>query len=272
VTIATEAPDQERGSGEPLVLLHGGLSDSRFFERNVAPLAERFRVLMPDQRGHGRTPDVSGPFTFEAMADDTIAFMGRVVGEPAHLAGHSNGAFIALLIALRRPELVRRLVLVSGGFHRDGVVSGAGEFDVDAAVEALGDSYGEVSPDGKEHFRVVVEKTAELESKEPALAASELRQVKARTLVMFGDDDLVTIDHMAALYEGIADSELAIVPGTSHFLLQEKPSFVSDSHLARWLGERPKLIAVARSSPRTEPSRSQAAASSGRPWLATTRS
>jgi pimeloyl-ACP methyl ester carboxylesterase len=214
---------EERGSGEPLVLLHGGLSDARFFHANVGPLAERFRVLTPDQRGHGRTPDVPGPFTFDAMADDTIAFIERVVGDPAHVAGHSNGAFIALLIALRRPELVRRLVLVSGGFHRDGLISGAGEFDVDAAVEALAPSYGEVSPDYEEHFRVVVEKTAALESTEPALAASELRKVKTRTLVMFGDDDLVTIEHMATLYEGIPDSELAIVPGTSHFLLQEKP-------------------------------------------------
>jgi pimeloyl-ACP methyl ester carboxylesterase len=125
----------EQGSGEPLVLLHGGLGDSRFFDENVGSLSEHFRVLTPDLRSHGRTPDVPGPFTFDAMTEDTIAFIERVVGEPAHLAGHSNGAFIASLIALRRPKLVRPLVLVSGGFHRDGFVSGASEFDVDAAVE-----------------------------------------------------------------------------------------------------------------------------------------
>jgi pimeloyl-ACP methyl ester carboxylesterase len=83
----------ERGSGEPLVLLHGGLSDARFFHANVGPLAERFRVLTPDQRGHGRTPDVPGPFTFDAMADDTTALIERVVGERVHVAGHSNDTF-----------------------------------------------------------------------------------------------------------------------------------------------------------------------------------
>lgn len=218
----------EHGQGEPLVLLHGGLSDARFFAQNVGPLAERFHVFTPDARGHGRTPDVEGPITFDLMTDDTIVFLEEVVGEPAHLVGHSNGAFVALLIALRRPDLVRRLVLVSGGFHRDGFVLQGEQFDVDSAVDALGPTYGQVSPDGEEHFRVVVEKTAEMERTEPALPESELRNVKALTLVMFGDDDLVTVEHMNATYEGIPNSELAIVPGTSHFLLQEKPALCNE--------------------------------------------
>jgi len=214
----------ERGSGEPLVLLHGGIVDSRFFEQNIPDLAERFHVYAPDRRGHGRTPDVEGPMTFEAGVDDTVALLEDVVGGPAHLLGHSNGAFIGLLTTLRRPDLVRRLVLVSGGFHRDGFMSTGAEVDIDAVVAEYGRSYGEVSPDGEEHFRVVVEKTAELESKEPALPEAALAAVQRRTLLMFGDDDLVTVEHINATYEGIPDSELAIVPGTSHFLLQEKPT------------------------------------------------
>ena len=220
------------------MLLHGGLSDTRFFEYNLGPLAERFHVFALDQRGHGRTPDVEGPITFDLMTDDTIAFLEGVVGGPAHLLGHSNGAFVALLIALRRPELVRRLVLVSGGFHRDGFVTAGDQFDIDAAVAALGPSYGEVSPDGEEHFRVVVEKTAEMERTEPALPERELRNVEARTLVMFGDDDLMTLEHVNATYEGIPDSELAIVPGTSHFLLQEKPALCNEI-IVRFLTEEP---------------------------------
>jgi pimeloyl-ACP methyl ester carboxylesterase len=213
----------EQGTGEPLVLLHGGLTDARFFEQNIGALAERFHVFATDQRGHGHTADVEGPITFDLMVRDTIAFLEEVVSRPTHLVGHSNGAFIALLIALRRPELVRRLVLVSGGFHRDGFVRQGDQFDADAVVAAIGSSYGEVSPDGEEHFRVVVEKVAEMERREPALPETELHNVRARTLLMFGDDDLMTMEHVNATYEGIPDSELAIVPGTSHFLLQEKP-------------------------------------------------
>ena len=100
----------EHGSGDPLVLMHGGLVDARFFEPNLAALAERFHVYTPERRGHGHTPDVPGPITYQLMADDTIAFLEAVVGEPADLVGHSDGAFTAMLVAMQRPELVKRLV------------------------------------------------------------------------------------------------------------------------------------------------------------------
>ena len=213
----------ERGDGDPLVLLHGGVVDSGFYERNSDALAEHFHVYSPDRRGHGRTPDVEGPMTFEAGVDDTVALLEQLVGGPAHLVGHSNGAFIALLTALRRPDLVRKLVMVSGGFHRDGLVQQGPAENPDAPLPDFATLHAEVSPDGERHFPVLVEKTMELESKEPALSERALREVKARTLLMFGDDDLVTFEHIIATYEGIPDAELAIVPGTSHFLLQEKP-------------------------------------------------
>lgn len=129
----------------------------------------------------------------------------------------------ALLVALRRPDLVDRLVLASGGFHRECQVPGADQIDVDQVVEAFGSMYAEVSPDGEEHFPVVVQKVAEMALREPELAASELAGVQSRTLVMCADDDIITFEHTLEPYRGIADSELAVVPGTSHFLIQEKP-------------------------------------------------
>src|SRR6202034_2756538 len=81
----------EQGSGEPLVLLHGGLTDAPFFSRNVRALAERVHVYTPAAGGHGRTPDRPGPITAELLAQDTVPFLDSVVGGPAHLAGHSMG-------------------------------------------------------------------------------------------------------------------------------------------------------------------------------------
>jgi pimeloyl-ACP methyl ester carboxylesterase len=138
----------EHGAGEPLALLHPGGVDARAFGPNVDALAARFRVLVPERRGHGHTPDVGGPITFEAMADDTAGFLDAVVSGPAHLVGCSDGATVALLVALRRPDLVRRLVLVAGVFHRDGWVPEAIDPDV-APPEFLAAAYGEVSPDGQ---------------------------------------------------------------------------------------------------------------------------
>ena len=105
---------EEDGEGEVLVLLHPGLADSRAFEEYVPEFAQHFRVFRPDRRGHGRTPDVEGPITYEQMARDTIAFLEQVVGGPAYLLGHSDGAPVALLAALERPDLVRKLVFSCG--------------------------------------------------------------------------------------------------------------------------------------------------------------
>ena len=90
-------------------------------------------------------------------------------------------------------------------------------------VAAFGAAYGEVSPDGEEHYPVVVKKVVEMDLREPTLTVSDLRGVTARTLIIASDHDMITLEHNLELYRGIANSELAIVPGTSHFLIQEKP-------------------------------------------------
>jgi pimeloyl-ACP methyl ester carboxylesterase len=213
----------EQGTGEPLVLLHGGLVDSRFFARNVAALAERFRVYTPDARGHGHTPDVAGPITADLLAQDAIAFLTSVVGGPVHLAGHSMGAATALLVALRQPGLIRRLILVSASIRRPEPPRAAGT-SLHELVRFLGPGYGEVSPDGEQHFPVVAGKVMAMLTGEPAVTRSELGGLSRRTLVMAGDGDAVPLDDTIALYQGIPGAELAVVPGTSHFLLQEKPA------------------------------------------------
>jgi pimeloyl-ACP methyl ester carboxylesterase len=213
----------ERGEGEPLVLLHPGGADARAWAPNLDALAEHFHVFTPERRGHGRTPDVEGPITYELMAQDTIAFLEGTVGGPAHLVGCSAGASVGLLVALRRRDLARRVVLISGVFHRDGWVSGA--IDPDASPpEVLARGYAGLSPDGADHFQVVTAKLARMNWAEPTLDASDLSGVTSRTLVVIGDDDEVTLEHATAMYRGISNAELAVIPGTSHGLLHEKPA------------------------------------------------
>ena len=214
----------EHGSGEPLVLLHpgGGGVDSRAFGPNVPSLAARFRVYTPERRGHGRTPDVEGPITFEAMARDTIDFMERVVGGPSRLMGVSDGATVALLVALRRPDLVTRLVFVAGVFHHSGWWPQVIDPD-HKPPEFLAESYAELSPDGAAHYEVVVDKLMRMHQIEPTLTHADLAKIPCRTLVMVADDDEVILEHALALYRELPQAELAVIPGTSHGLLVEKP-------------------------------------------------
>src|SRR5712671_4529309 len=114
-----------------------------------------------------------GTAYLQALAQDTIDFIDAVVGGPAHVVGHSVGAGVALHAALRRPDLIRRLVLISGAFHHDGLIS-TNEIDVDQVVAAFGASYGAVSPDGEDHYPVVVRKIFEMDQRDPALTPSDL--------------------------------------------------------------------------------------------------
>lgn len=221
----------EAGSGEPLVYLHGGFSDSRELDPLFERYSDHFHVYAPDRRGHGRTPDVDGPFSYARFADDTIAFLETVVGGPAHLVGFSDGATTALLVALQRPDLVRRIVMISGQFHHDGLDDGF--FGDDPAADAaqmagtpLAQRYAEVSPDGAGHFVVTAEKVIRMALEDPTLTTNDVGQVKARTLVVCSDDDVVTLEHTTALYRALPDAELAVIPGTSHVLILEKPDLV----------------------------------------------
>jgi pimeloyl-ACP methyl ester carboxylesterase len=234
------------GSGDPLVLMHGGLVDARFFEPNLGALAERFHVYTPERRGHGHTPDVPGPITYQLMTDDTIAFFETVVGEPADLVGHSDGAFVAMLLAMQRRELVKRLVLISGGFNKSGEAAPDMEWNVDELGQFLAPAYGEVSPDGEEHFKVVAAKIGEMAAVEPNLQPSDLAKVTSRTLVMFSDDDLMTLTHAVEMYDALPNAELAIVPGTSHFLTQEKPRLVNQLLLDFLTNDPVQLVAPIR--------------------------
>jgi pimeloyl-ACP methyl ester carboxylesterase len=150
-----------------------------------------------------------------------------VVGGPAHLVGCSAGAIVALLVALRRPDVARRVVLISGVFHRDGWEPAA--IDPHASPhEAIVRGYAQLSPDGPDHFPVVHDKLTRMGWDEPTLSGSELGGVASRTLVMVADDDEVVLEHAIAMYRGLADAELAVIPGSSHGLLHEKPALCNE--------------------------------------------
>jgi pimeloyl-ACP methyl ester carboxylesterase len=133
----------ERGDGDPLVLLHPGGAgvDSRALAPNLEALSRLFRAYAPEQRAHGHTPDVEGPISYQDMAQDTIMFIDNFIGRPVHLLGCSDGAVVALMVALRRPDLVRRLVFAAGVFHRDGWEAGV----LDGEPPVPGTSHGLLS-------------------------------------------------------------------------------------------------------------------------------
>jgi pimeloyl-ACP methyl ester carboxylesterase len=215
---------EQRGeSGDTILLLHGGMSNSDvLLDALSAPLAERHRLIAFDRRGHGFTADTDAPFHYDDMATETIGVLEAVVGGSAHIVGWSDGGIVGLLVALSRPDLVDRLVLIGVNFHHEGFLPL--DLDPSSPVAAMmAQSYAERSPDGEEHFGAVFEKFLAMATTEPTLTVDDLTKVTTPTLVMVGDDDLITLDHTCALYESLPAGQLCVVPRASHGLPLEYP-------------------------------------------------
>jgi pimeloyl-ACP methyl ester carboxylesterase len=216
---------EEQGQGDPLVLLHGGMSDSSSWGMQVPAFAAAYRVFAPDRRGHGRTSDTDAPYTYEDMATETIAFLEQVVSGPAHLVGWSDGGNIALLVAAQRPDLVRRQVVVGANFHHEGLMDVAdmgGDPDAPEVAMFKG-MHDALSPGGPDHWPSFFRRSMQMWREGPTMTVGDLAGIDVPTLVLVGDDEPITLDHTCALYEALPASQLAIVPGTSHLLLLEKP-------------------------------------------------
>ncbi|SMH42258.1 Pimeloyl-ACP methyl ester carboxylesterase [Rathayibacter oskolensis] len=215
----------EYGAGPLFAMLHPGGTDSRALTAIAASFADSYRVLTPDRRGHGRTPDTEAPMTFEGMADETIAFLEEHGTGPSPLLGYSDGAVVALLVAHRRPDLVSQLVFVSGVFSLDGWPAETLDSEVPAF---LAEAYAEVSPDGLDHYPVVLEKLRRMHELGPTLTLTDLASIRLPVLVLVGDDDDMPLEHILELYRALPLGELAVVPHASHGVLVEKPRLCHD--------------------------------------------
>src|SRR5467141_2391542 len=142
------------GTGQPLILVHGGLGSSDMFAPIVPELSKGRQVIAVDLQAHGRTVDIDNPLSFEAMADDIAALIHYLGFEKADVMGYSVGGEVALRAAIQHPEVVRKLVIVSATFRRDGwypeIVAGMTQMGPAAAAQMkqtpMYQSYSQIAP------------------------------------------------------------------------------------------------------------------------------
>ena len=220
---------EDTGDGSPVLLLHGGFSNGDSMLTAFEPLGAEFRLVAFDRRGHGRTADTDAGFHYADMARETIGVLEQVVRGPGHIVGYSDGGNVALLVALERPDLVQSLVLIGANYRYDGLVPGAfDDFDPESEMAThLASSYIERSPDGAEHFPVVMEKSLAMFASEPTMTPEDLTRIPVPALVVVGDDDLMTLEHTCSLYESLGAGQLAVIPGASHLVVDEKPALLN---------------------------------------------
>lgn len=206
-----------RRDGVPLVLLHGGGSTIDVTFGRVLPVfAANRRVIAVEEQGHGRTTDRDQPVTFESSADDVAALLRHLKVDKADLFGFSNGASIALQVAIRHPQLVRKLVFASAMTRKDGAHPQLWELmeqaDFSNMPQPLKDAFLRVNPDPQK-LRTMHDKDAARMRSFQDVPDDAVRSVRAQTLIVLGDQDIVKLEHAVELTRLIPGSRLLILPG-----------------------------------------------------------
>jgi pimeloyl-ACP methyl ester carboxylesterase len=206
------------GEGEPLVLIHGGGSTIQTSFGTILPLlAQQFKVIAVELQAHGHTTDRNAPESFEQDADDVAALVKHLSLNKAHFLGFSNGGNTAMRIAMRHPELVNKLVLISSFYKRDGMVPGFFEGMQHATLESmpqlLKTHYLKINNDEKGLLTMFTkDRDRMIQFKD--WSDDELRSIKAPAFLICGDGDVVTAEHTLKMSQMIPNTQVMILPGT----------------------------------------------------------
>ena len=232
-----------QGKGRPIVLLHGAFCTiDACFAPLVKLLAKSHQVIAVELQGHGHTADVDRPLSMVTMAEDVAALMAKLKITSVDVYGYSMGGGVATQLALRHPELVRKLILAGAALTKEGWQPGMIDMIKSIKPEMLEQSpffeaYKKTSPH-PDQFRTLVKKVQALVAQD-GVKLDELRKIKAPVLYLMGDADGPTVEHGAQvlrLFGGgafgdngqpRAKSQLAILPGTSHVELISRTDWIA---------------------------------------------
>jgi pimeloyl-ACP methyl ester carboxylesterase len=220
----------------PLLLIPGAFMATDSMTPWVSAFAAQRTVIVFDQQGHGRTPDITRTMSYEQFADDAAALLRALKVERADVMGYSQGGGVALQLAIRHPSLVNKLVSMSATYHKDGwypaVFESIGGLSADAfAGTSVEKAFKEHTPDAGA-FDAYLEKMKVLNINDQTISDAQMRSISAKTMVVVGDADSVKLEHALAMFKlrGGSDEEaaatgmlqkvpaarLVILPATSH--------------------------------------------------------
>lgn len=206
---------QEKGSGYPLILLHGNGEDSSRFRHQIDYFSKEYRVIAIDTRGQGQSPRGTAPFTFEQFAKDLENFMNEHGIFRANILGFSDGGITAILFALNNPERVNKLILNGANLDIEGLIEPVRERIITKAKEAEAKK-GE-SEEAMRRYELL-----NLMATQPAIDPKRLAEIEAPTLVIVGVNDMVAADHTELIYKSLPKSELVLIQG-DHFVAYDNP-------------------------------------------------
>ncbi|HKG53881.1 MAG TPA: alpha/beta hydrolase [Anaerolineales bacterium] len=227
------------GTGHPLVLLHGAFSAiGTSFSEILPELAKSRQVIAFELQAHGHTADIDRPLSLEGMADDVAAAIKQLGMESADVLGYSMGAGVALRVAIDHPEVVRKLILAAVTYTMSGIHPGLMEGLGNMTPEMMHGSpwheeYLQIAPHPEDFAKLFAKKT-QMDQQTRDLSEENIRGIKSPTLIIIGDSDLVRPEHAVEMFRllgggvfgdtpaGLPNSQLAVLPGTSHVSLASR--------------------------------------------------
>ncbi|MDD7444403.1 MAG: alpha/beta hydrolase [Clostridiales bacterium] len=201
---------EEKGSGFPLIMLHGNGEEHGYFEHQTDCFAENYRVIAIDTRGHGRSPRGEGEFSIKRFADDLYGFMTEHGIEKAHILGFSDGGNIAITFALKHPEMIEKLIVDGANLYPAGVKRRI-QRPIELGYYAV-KLFAAFSSNAKTKAEML-----SLMVNQPNIAPEELKKLNMPVLVMAGTDDMIRQEHTELIAASIPGAKLVILPG-DHFI------------------------------------------------------
>lgn len=213
------------GQGKPLVLIHGGGSTIQTTFGRIMPILARHRqVIGLDMQAHGRTGDRDADLSFAQDADDVAALMSDIGVEKADILGFSNGGQTAIEIGLRHPERIHKLIIASAFYKRSAVPEpfweGMGKATFDDMPQLFKDEFLKVNPDPEALMNMFLRDVKRMQNF-TGWTDAQLNTITVPTLVIGGDADVCSAEHLVEMHRNIRDSRLAIIPGGHGTLLGE---------------------------------------------------
>jgi pimeloyl-ACP methyl ester carboxylesterase len=216
------------GEGEPLLLLHGGTVSIEAFANQIPFVATEFRVIAPEQMGHGRSADaIDREFHYHDMAEDTVELMTQLRIESAFIVGWSDGGILGVDIAIHHPNRVRKLACAGTNFRVDGMDKESLQWLSTVKPEdwprLYREAYERLSPDGPSHWPIVLRRLVNMFLSEPNYMPEQIAAIRAPTLVIVGDHDMVRPEHALEMFRLIPGAQLCVIPHAGHGVPVSQP-------------------------------------------------
>lgn len=227
----------EFGKGEPVLFVHGGLGNSDYWAHQVRALCGKYRVIVMDSRGHGRSSRDAAPFGYDLMASDVIGLLDYLKIKKVALVGWSDGAIIGLDIAMHHPERLSKLFAFAANIDPTGVSDVQHSPVFTAFIARAGKEYEKLSPTPHQYNQFVVQIT-KMWNTQPRWTKADFAKIRTPTWIVDGDrDEAINHDQPRTMADWTPGAGLLIVPDVSHFgFLQDPEQF--NRNLAHFLEKR----------------------------------